>query len=243
MSSDTKAAIDSLSADELQYEVNLGARSRFQGEKFAYLKARKELLNGLKADIERVAEQAQKRREFRLTSISTWIAIVCSVLSLVVGGGWYQEREKNARAEHEANERLIAEYLQPIATMLADNDVIFQELRAPPYVEPGWGILESYLMKIRRDGVPKHAVMKQRIETLVANNQTVITLLGKYAAYAKTPQFQSEAAKFRDHALRYNDRWKSLLEVYAAEGEFPTAAPVFPNRFPATVQAELAVRR
>lgn len=240
---DTKAAIDALSPDELAHEVNLGEKSRFQGEKFAYLRTRKAILGEQKADSEKVAELAQRRREFRLTSISTWVAIVCSILGLLVGGGWYQERQKNVRAEADANQRLVAEYLQPIATLLSDNDVIFRELRSQPYAEPGWGILESYLIKIRRDGVPKHALMKRRIDTLVSNNETIVTLLSKYAAYARTPLFQSEATKFRDHAIRYNDRWKSLLEVYAAKGDFPTAAPVFPETFPAAVQAELEARR
>lgn len=243
LSSEAKATIDSLSLEELEHELNLAQRSRFQGEKFAYLRTRKGVLNELKADREKAAEQALRQREFRLTNISTWIAILCSVLSLAIGGGWYQERQKNLRADVEANQRLVVEYLQPVATLLADNEVIFKELRSAPYVEPGWGILESYLIKIRRDGVPKHALMKKRIETLVANNETIITLLSKYAAYAKTPIFESESAKFRDHGIRYNDRWKSLLEVYAANGDFPTDAPVFPEGFSSAVQAELATRR
>jgi hypothetical protein len=238
-----RATIDALSPDELEYEFNRGRRSRFQGEKFAYLQTRRQLLNDEKADEARVGEAADRRRTFGLQRVSTWITVITSVATLALGGGWYQEHQENERAQLEANQRLVAEYLQPVATLLEDNEVIFKELRAPPYVEPGWGILESYLIKIRRDGVAKHALMKKRIDTLVANNDTIITLLNKYAAYVKTPEFRAESAKFRDHAIRYSDRWKSLLEVYASKGEFPTAAPVFPAEFPAAVQLELRARR
>lgn len=243
LSAETKAAIDALTPEELEHEINLGPKSRFQGEKFAYVQTRKATLATQKADSEKAAEATQKQREFRLSSISTWVVIACSVISLIFGGGWYQERQKTQRAEIEANQRLVVDYLQPIATLLADNEVIYKELRAAPYVEPGWGILESYLMKIRRDGISKHALMKKRIESLISNNEAILTYLGNYAGYTKTADFRTEAAKFRDHAIRYNDRWKSLLEVFAANGEFPTAAPVFPAAFPAAVQAELASRR
>lgn len=242
LSLENRAAIDALSSDELEHELNLGNSSRFQGEKFAYLKTRKTILSGQKIESEKAQESAHRQHEFRLNSISTWVAICCSVISLGFGSGWYQEQQRNQRAEMEASQRLVVEYLQPIATLLGDNEIIFRELRAFPYSEPGWGILESFLVKIRRDGVSKHALMKERIETLVSNNETIITLLSKYAAYTKTSRFQAEAARFRDHAIRYNDRWRSLLEVYASNGEFPTAAPVFPDQFPAAVQAEIAER-
>src|SRR5688572_26402418 len=165
-----RATIDALSPDELEYEFNRGRRSRFQGEKFAYLQTRRQLLNDEKADEARVGEAADRRRTFGLQRVSTWITVITSVATLALGSGWYQEHQKNERAQLEANQRLVAEYLQPVATLLEDNEVIFKELRAPPYVEPGWGILESYLIKIRRDGVAKHALMKKRIDTLVANN-------------------------------------------------------------------------
>jgi hypothetical protein len=174
--------------------------------------------------------------------ISTWVAIGTSLLTLSIGGGWYQEYQKNQRARQEANERLMAEDLRPIATHLGVNEKIFSELRSEPYSQPGWGILESYLIKIQRDGVPLHALMKKRIDTLVDNNTRIITLLTKYSGYVKTPEFKEEADKFLDHAVRYNDRWKTLLEVFAAQAAFPADAPVFPAGFPAAVETEIKAR-
>lgn len=45
LSSEAKVTIDALSSEELEHEINLGRRSRFQGEKFAYLKTRKRVLD------------------------------------------------------------------------------------------------------------------------------------------------------------------------------------------------------
>jgi hypothetical protein len=203
---DSKATIDGLSREELSHELNLKNSSRFQGEKYAYLQTRLDTSLNHEQDAQKNEETAQKKAELRLNRVSVWLAVITSLFGLLFGSGWYQEYQKNQRAQVEANARLVADYLQPIATLLADNEVIYQELRAEPYIEQGWGILESYLIKIRRDGVPKHALMKKCIDTLVQNNETIITLLTKYAASIRTESFRTQAAKFRDHAIRYNDR-------------------------------------
>ena len=243
LSDESKNLIDTLTKEELRQEINKKNRSRFQGDKYAYLKTRLATIDEKEKEEQRSEDMRHKGKELFLSRVSTWVAIVTSILSLLVGSGWYQEYQKNQRMQLEANEKLIVEYLQPIATYLKDNESIFQELRAPPYVEPGWGILESYLIKIRRDGVPKNALMKKRIDTLVQNDETIVTLLTKYAAYIENDSFRVQAEKFRDHAIRYSDRWKSLLEVYASKGDFPTAAPVFPTEFPQAVQDEINTRK
>ena len=84
--------------------------------------------------------------------------------------------------------------------------------------------------------------MKKRTDTLVDDNASIITLLTRYSGYVKTPEFKEEAAKFLDHAVRYNDRWKTLLEVFAAKAAFPADAPPFPAAFPAAVETELKAR-
>jgi len=239
----SKAAVDSLSKEELQHEINLAARSRFQGEKFAYVKTRLSALLAAEQAHDKAEQSTDRKKELFLKSISTWVAIGTSVLGLVFGGGWFQEYQKSKRAQTEATQRLVAEYLQPIDSLLKQNAEIYEELRSPRYVEPPMGILESYLIKIRRDGVSKHALMKQRIDTLVSSNQTILTFLAKYEPYALTNMFKSEATKFRSHAVLYSDRWKSLLEVYASNGNFPADALPFPTEFPAAVAGELEARR
>lgn len=243
ISDDSKAVIDTLSKEELRNEINRENRSRFQGDKYSYLQTRLAALEEQEKSAERREDNVLKRKELFLRKVSTWVAIATSVFSLVVGGGWYQEYQKNQNAQVEANVRLIVEYLQPIATLLTVNESIFRELRSEPYSEPGWGILESYLIKIQRDGVAKHALMKKRIDTLVQNNEAIITLLTKYIPYIKTEPFRIQSEKFLDHAIRYRDRWQALLEVFASNGDFPTVAPVFPGDLPKALQSEIAKRK
>jgi hypothetical protein len=78
---------------------------------------------------------------------------------------------------------------------------------------------------------------------MVQNNQTILMLLLKYSGDVKTNEFRVQSEKFRDHAIRYNDRWRSLIEVYSSKGDFPTAAPAFPTDFPSAVQIEIAARQ
>jgi len=178
-----------------------------------------------------------------LDKVSTWVAIVTSILALVVGGGWYQEYVKGQREEIEARQRLITDTLAPVQSFLESNTAIFKELKTDRYTEPGWGIQESYLIKIRRDGVAKNSLMKQRVDTLVKNNQSMIALLQKYSGYVRTEEFRASSRAFIDHATLYNDRWNSLLEIFQSGGDFPTAAPVFPEQFPSALQAEIAAVR
>jgi hypothetical protein len=62
------------------------------------------------------------------------------------------------------------------------------------------GILESYLAKIRRDGVAKNVEMKQRLDALAENNTAIVTLIKAYAPHAKTPVFTVDGDKFRNYA-------------------------------------------
>ena len=122
---ESQATIEALSDVDLEHEINLGARSRYQGEKFAYLQTEKGRRDSDKVDRQQKDEQEQKRREFRLTRLTGYTAIICSLLTLVGGGGWYQEHQKTLKAEAEAKQRvveadqlLVVEYLQPIADLL-----------------------------------------------------------------------------------------------------------------------------
>ncbi len=130
-----------------------------------------------------------------------------------------------------------------MAQLLKDNQAILTELQAEPYVEQDNGILESYLVKIRRDGVAKHADMKQRLDQLAENNSALVTLITTYSPHAKTAGFSSEANKFRNYAAAWRDRWNSVMELFMAGGNYPAAAVAFPKDFPAAVQAEIVAAR
>jgi hypothetical protein len=140
----------------------------------------------------------------------------------------------------EARTRIVAGELQPIATLLKENQAILKELQAEPFTEKDSGILESYLAKIRRDGVPRHADMKQKLDTLAENNAAIVTLIKVYAPQAKTPALVPEGDKFRNYASAWRDRWNSVMELFMAGGNYAAAGVPFPDGFPTAVDEEIA---
>jgi hypothetical protein len=91
---------------------------------------------------------------------TVWAVLVAS-LAVMATGAWYHAHEML----DETRSQFVTEELQPIATYLKENRALITELQSEPYTENDSGILESYLVKIRRDGVAKHADMKQRLDT------------------------------------------------------------------------------
>jgi hypothetical protein len=152
---------------------------------------------------------------------------------------WYREFESLGATRTQ----FVLGELQPIATLLADNQVLIQELRSDPFSEKGSGILETYLAKIRRDGVAKHADMKQRLDQLAENNSAIVTLIKAYAPHAKTAVFTTEADKFRNYASAWRDRWNSVMELFMAGGTYPASEIPLPGSFAQAVQAEIAAAR
>jgi len=110
-------------------------------------------------------------------------------------------------------------------------------------MEKDSGILESYLAKIRHDGVAKHADMKQRLDQLAENNTAIVSLIKAYAPHAKTAAFSSEGDKFRNYASAWRDRWNSVMELFMAGGNYAVSGVPFPNGFPAAVDAEIAAAK
>jgi hypothetical protein len=139
---------------------------------------------------------------------------VVSVAALLAAGAWYHEHS----ALEQARAQVVASELQPIAALLAENETLVQELQSEPYKEKDSGILESYLAKIRRDGVPRHADMKQRLDLLAENNAAIVTLIKAYSPRSRTPAFTMEGDKFRNYASAWRDRWNSVMEIFMAGG-------------------------
>ena len=133
--------------------------------------------------------------------------------------------------------------LSPVSVLLKENQAITNELQVEPYAEKDTGIFGSYLLKIRRDGVAKHADMKQRLDQLAENNVAIVTLIKAYSSYAKTPGFTIEADKFRNYASAWRDRWNSVMELFMAGGNYAASEVPFPKGFLDTVQAEIAAAR
>jgi hypothetical protein len=162
-----------------------------------------------------------------------------SVVALVAIAAWYHA----SSGLDDSRAQLLRGTLEPIAAMLKENQALIQELQSDPFTEKDSGVLESYLAKIRRDGVAKHADMKQRLDQLAENNTAIVTLIKAYSPQAKTAAFTTEADKFRDYASAWRDRWNSVMELFMAGGNYAVSEVPLPKGFPDTVQAEIATAK
>jgi hypothetical protein len=172
----------------------------------------------------------------RMNNKTIWILLVAALIAaLVTAAFWHHDRQ----AQSQLRAQVIAGELQPIAELLKENQALLKDLQTEPFTEKDSGILESYLAKIRRDGVAKNAQMKQRLDQLAENNTAIVALIKAYASHAKTPVFVAEADKFRNYASAWRDRWNSVMELFMAGGNYPVSGVPFPTAFTAAVGAEI----
>jgi hypothetical protein len=164
------------------------------------------------------------------------LPVAALVAALICAGGWYYEHRELREVRH----AMIVDTLDPIAEMLKENAAVTRELQAAPYAEGDNEFVSAYLIKIRREGVPKHSDMKQRIDRLNNNNTSILALLAKYSTHARTVAFKASAEQFRDYAISLRDRWQSVPETFMAGGNLPVAAPPFPTAFDSALRAELS---
>jgi hypothetical protein len=164
---------------------------------------------------------------------------VAAVAALIAAAAWHHASSvlQDARAQ------AVTSTLKPIAALLDENQALIKELQAEPFMERDSGILESYLAEIRRDGIAKHADMKQRLDQLAENNTAIVTLIKAYAPDAKTAAFTAESDKFRNYASAWRDRWNSVMEIFMAGGNYAASGVPFPAGFPAAVDAEIAAAK
>jgi hypothetical protein len=167
------------------------------------------------------------------------VLVAVLVAALATAGFCYHEYESLVATR---SQFMLGE-LSPMVTFLKEDQALIQELQSDRFAEKDSGILESYLAKTRRDGVAKHADMKQRLDTLAENNTAIVTLIKAYSPRAKTPAFISEGDKFRNYASAWRDRWNSVMELFMAGGNYAASGVPFPAGFPAAVDAELAATK
>jgi hypothetical protein len=164
-------------------------------------------------------------------NLATVIAVAAALLCAI---GWFHEHQ----LLREARQTLISDTLDPVSEMLKENAAITQDLQSAPYAEGDNDFVSAYLIKIRRDGVPKHSDTKQRIDRVNNNNTAILALLAKYSTHARTPAFKASAERFRDYGISLRDRWQSVFEIFMAGGNLPAAAPPIPADFSRVIATE-----
>jgi hypothetical protein len=167
------------------------------------------------------------------------VLAVVAIALLAVIAAWHHANQ----LLHASRAQFIATTIAPVTALVNENQAIIKQLHTDPFTENGAAILESYLAKIRRDGVPKHADMKQLLDQLAENDTAIVTLINAYSPQAKTLAFKLQANKFRNYAAAWRDRWNGVMELFMAGGKYPESDAAFPNDFPDAVRAELAAAR
>lgn len=98
LSVNAKKTIDALSVEELQQEINKENKSRFQGEKYAYLKTRLASLTQQEHNQLRQEDVTNKKEELslgkeanqlshkanKLSKISIWVSVLAALIALGV---------------------------------------------------------------------------------------------------------------------------------------------------------------
>lgn len=164
---------------------------------------------------------------------------VATVVALVAVAAWH----KGSSALDESHTRVATGLLEPAAALLEQNQALLKELQAAPLSAKEGGVLEAYLAGIRRDGVPTHAAMRQRLDQFAFNNVAIVTLLTAYGPHARTPAVQREVDKFREYTASWQRRWGTVMEIFMAGGTFATPQAPFPIDLPDKLRAELAAGR
>jgi hypothetical protein len=164
-------------------------------------------------------------------NIARVLAAAALIAAILAGAAWYQRTAELSQ--------LRMSELKLIAALLKEDQELLGTLQTDAALAKDSGILTSYLAKIRADGLPKHADMKQRLDRLAENNSAIGALIDVYAPHAKTAAFRAELTKFEHHAIAWRDRWNSVMELFMAGGNYAVAEVPFPKEFASAVQAEM----
>lgn len=96
VSDETKRTIDALSKNELREEIEKGNRSRFQGDKFSYAKARLAELEEKERTGERAQDLTHREEELSLareaneiskkancfSKVAIWVSVIAALIAL-----------------------------------------------------------------------------------------------------------------------------------------------------------------
>ncbi len=130
--------------------------------------------------------------------------------------------------------------LSKLVALAQERSATLKQLRADQYAEPDVGVVGAYLAKIRRDGVGKHAGMKQRLDEVSADTAALVVLLEMHEPQAQSEAFKRESKRFRRYAAAWLDRWNSVMEVFMLGGNYPSMEVPYPTGFDEALAIEAA---
>lgn len=186
------------------------------------------------------------------------LAVSIAALLFTVFSYFYSANNANQELQRQLVERektenqTLLDILTKIDQETTSTRTISQTLK-DSYLEPGgWGIEESYIIKVRKaktivEGEAQNVAMKGFIEQLISHNNTILNQLDNYpASKALTAEFQAGARDFRSHAQLYIEFWKqtpTLLKSEDKQLQLPLLPPFPVDTWPPGLAKELAARK
>jgi hypothetical protein len=192
--------------------------------------------NTLFIEVQPITSPPAGMRPGVLRKKNKYVLVACMMAFLLVIGSW-----QTFKAWQQAQRtRTLNSILVPMRAMLLENQSLLAGLRSEDSSETSSDVLEAYLAKIRRNGVPAHAQMKRRIDRLVQNNVGVLALLNVYVRQAGNDAVESQIDGFRSYATALSDRWNSVMEIYMAGGNYARENFPYPEEIVAAVDREIS---
>jgi hypothetical protein len=147
-----------------------------------------------------------------------------------------QQRQRLAQDNRDKDDSLLQAYLVPIQLHLEATRSDYDHL-AEVDLEPGWGLLESFVRKGQREGpavYDNHPLMFEMMSDLVDRDAKMVQLVEGYAPYALTDEYKKQSAMFLSHTRMYQLRFKVLPKLISTKQQL-TKGEEFPKEFPAAI--------
>lgn len=123
---------------------------------------------------------------------------------------------------------LRSQVRQQILQLVAEHQRLEKELASEPFAEAGKHPLETYLARIRKDGLPAHSEMRRRLASLAEDNTALLALAEAYEPVARSEAYSAQLKQLRTYVITWNDRWNGVFETFMAGGNLAGGEPEFP---------------
>lgn len=191
----------------------------------------------------------KKEKKNMNENIKSWVPIIIALLGLIAGTGWlkyYLEQKNTERTEWKL---FLANFLLPFDGIIKDNLLVFkeltddEELRNLEYYPES---LQQYFSNLP-DNDPRKRLWKSRIDRLIKENNKAVKLIEQHRGKIVTNKFRDACEKFKYHAHKWEDLWKSVMdEEPIVNSEFKpedVVTPKFPDSLEPALREEILLVR
>jgi hypothetical protein len=157
------------------------------------------------------------------------ISIISLVVALLFGGGWLGSYVT-------ARRKYRNEFIRPLKLLMDTNRKIFAELTRDANLD-ALEYMPDYLQRRFNeldDSNPIKYMWKNRMDTIIANNEKAIVLITANTGEIKSKELREACHNFVSHAQKFNDIWNMITttNIPFKPGREPNAN-LLGDRYPA----------